>query len=136
VQVGYSDHTLGIGVAVAAVCFGARVIEKHFTLDRNAPGPDHAASLEPDELSDMVAEIRRVEMALGDGVKRPMPCELDIIAVARRSLVTTRAIEAGERFSEDNLGVKRPGSGISGMDYYDWIGRVALRDYAADEEVS
>ena len=108
-QVGYSDHTVGIEVAVAAVALGATVIEKHVTLDRSLPGPDHRASLEPDEFRAMVRAIRNIEQALGDGVKRPSPSESKNLPIARKSLVATRFIRAGESSSAANLGAKRPG---------------------------
>ena len=134
VQVGYSDHTLGIEVPIAAVAMGATVIEKHFTLDRNLPGPDHRASLEPDELKAMVQAIRNIELALsGDGLKRPSPSESKNIEIARKSLVALVPIKAGEPFTEANLGVKRPGSGISPMRWDEFIGRPANRDYQVDE---
>jgi N,N'-diacetyllegionaminate synthase len=133
VQVGYSDHTLGIEVAVAAVALGAGVIEKHFTLDREMPGPDHKASLEPAELAAMVAAIRNVEQALGDGVKRPSASELPNRAVARKSLVAARAIRKGEPFSAANVAAKRPGTGLSPMKFDDVLGRPAPRDFLADE---
>ena len=134
VQVGYSDHTLGIEVPIAAVAMGATVIEKHFTLDRNLPGPDHRASLEPDELKAMVQAIRNIELALsGDGLKRPSPSESKNLEIARKSLVALVPIKAGEPFTEANLGVKRPGSGISPMRWDDFIGRPANRDYQVDE---
>ena len=110
--VGYSDHTLGIEIAIAAVALGAKVIEKHFTLDRGLPGPDHKASLEPDELKKMVKAIRNVEKALGSGVKRPTQSELKVMKVARRSLVATRDIRAGEVVKESDILIKRPGTGI------------------------
>ena len=134
VQVGYSDHTLGIEVPIAAVAMGATVIEKHFTLDRNLPGPDHRASLEPEELKAMVQAIRNIELALsGDGLKRPSASESKNIEIARKSLVALVPIKAGEPFTEANLGVKRPGSGISPMRWDEFIGRPANRDYQADE---
>lgn len=133
VQVGYSDHTLGIEVAIAAVARGASLIEKHFTLDRSLPGPDHRASLEPGELAAMVASIRNVEQALGDGVKRPGQGELRNVAAARKSLVAACDIRAGERFTEANLTVKRPGTGISPMQWDAVMGRTASRNFAADE---
>jgi N,N'-diacetyllegionaminate synthase len=133
VEVGYSDHTQGIEIPVAAVALGARVIEKHFTLDRTLPGPDHQASLEPHELKAMVDAIRNVEVALGDGVKRPSPSELKNKPIARKSLVAIRAIRAGESFSADNIGTKRPGTGISPMRWDEVIGRIALRDFYVDE---
>ncbi len=133
VAVGYSDHTSGIEVAIAAVAMGATVIEKHFTLDRNLPGPDHQASLEPAELKAMVSAIRNVEVALGDGVKRLTPSEARNKPVARKSLVASQAIKAGERFSAQNLTAKRPGTGISPMRWDEVIGRVAGHDFSADE---
>jgi N,N'-diacetyllegionaminate synthase len=133
VAVGYSDHTLGIEVPVAAVALGATVIEKHFTLDRNLPGPDQKASLEPDELKAMVVAIRNIEQALGDGVKRPSASEAKNKPIARKSLVAACAIRAGESFTEQNLAAKRPGSGISPMRWDEVIGRKAPRDFAADE---
>lgn len=133
VEVGYSDHTLGIEVSIAAVALGATVIEKHFTLDRNLPGPDHKASLEPDELNSMVTQIRNIEQVLGDGVKRPMPSELDNIDLVRRSIVARCSIRQGEIFSELNLSTKRPGTGISPMDWDRLIGSKASRDFEADE---
>lgn len=133
VDVGYSDHTQGIEVSVAAVALGARVIEKHFTLDCSLPGPDHRASLPPEQLHTMVQAIRHVEMALGDGNKRPSGAEVKNKAVARKSIVAARAIRAGELFSADNLAVKRPGNGLSPMRWDEVIGSLAGRDYAADE---
>jgi N,N'-diacetyllegionaminate synthase len=135
VPVGYSDHTQGIEVPIAAVTLGATVIEKHFTLDRSLPGPDHQASLEPGELRAMVRAIRNIERALGDGIKRPSPSEAKNIAIARKSLVAARPIRAGECFSADNLTVKRPGTGVSPMSWDDYIGRVSPRDYAEDEPI-
>ncbi|MGO4551576.1 N-acetylneuraminate synthase [Lysobacter sp. 2RAF19] len=133
VEVGYSDHTLGIEIPIAAVALGATVIEKHFTLDRGLPGPDHRASLEPTEFEAMVRGIRNVERALGDGLKRPSASELENRAIARKSLVASRPIQAGERFSADNLTAKRPGTGISPMRWDEVIGRAAPRDFAPDE---
>lgn len=133
VEVGYSDHTLGTEVSIAAVALGASVIEKHFTLDRKLPGPDHKASLEPDELNSMVTQIRNIEKALGDGVKRPMPSELENIDLVRRSIVAKSSIKKGEIFSELNLSVKRPGTGISPMDWDRLIGGKAIRDFDVDE---
>jgi N,N'-diacetyllegionaminate synthase len=133
VAVGYSDHTCGIEVAVAAVALGATVIEKHLTLDRALPGPDHKASLEPLELKAMVTAIRNVEMALGDGIKRPTRSEAKNIPVARKSLVAARAIRAGEIFDSRNVTVKRPGTGLSPMRWDEVIGRRARRDFGADE---
>ena len=133
--VGYSDHTMGIVVPIAAAALGAVVIEKHFTLDRSLPGPDHQASLTPGELSEMVAGIMAVRVSLGNGTKAPAVSELKNRIPARRSLVAACNIRAGEIFSEKNLTLKRPGGGHSGMDYWQWIGRTADRDYAADEMV-
>ena len=133
VAVGYSDHTLGIEVPIAAVALGATVIEKHFTLDRNLPGPDHRASLEPEELKTMVSAIRNIERALGDGIKRPRPSEVKNVLIARKSIVASREIRTGERLNSDNLTVKRPGIGISPMRWDEVLGRVASRDFSEDE---
>ncbi|MDP3651333.1 MAG: N-acetylneuraminate synthase [Rhodoferax sp.] len=133
VAVGYSDHTPGIEVAVAAVAMGATVIEKHFTLDRNLPGPDHKASLEPEELKAMVAAIRNIELALGDGIKRLTPSEARNKPVARKSLVARQAIKAGEAFSAQNITTKRPGTGVSPMRWDEVMGHTASRDFVADE---
>jgi N-acetylneuraminate synthase len=133
--VGYSDHTLGIDVAIAAVARGATVIEKHVTLDRALPGPDHAASLEPSELARLVQGIRTVESALGGSAKWPAPEELPNRALARRSLVVTRPVSRGETFTPDLLGAKRPGTGRSPLDYWSVLGQVASRDYAIDEAI-
>jgi N,N'-diacetyllegionaminate synthase len=135
VAVGYSDHTLGIEVAVAAVALGASVIEKHFTLDRSLPGPDHRASLEPLELAAMVAAIRNIEQALGDGIKRMSPSEAQNLAVARKSIVAACAIRAGEQFSAANLAIKRPGNGLSPMRWDELIGRRARRDFVPNEPI-
>ena len=135
VPVGYSDHTIGIEVPVAAVALGAVLIEKHFTLDRSLPGPDHRASLVPEELAVMVSAVRNIEKALGDGHKRPSKSELENRDVARKSIVTSRPVKKGEWFSENNLTVKRPGTGRSPMQWDSVIGTVALRDYGADEQV-
>lgn len=133
VEVGYSDHTPGIEVAIAAVALGATVIEKHFTMDRSLPGPDHKASLEPAELVAMVAAIRNIEVALGDGIKRPTAGEIKNKPIARKSIVASRDIRVGEVFAEDNLTVKRPGIGISPMRWDEVLGRPSTRNYAADE---
>ena len=133
VKVGYSDHTLGIGIPIAAVAMGATVIEKHFTLDCNLPGPDHAASLEPDELKSMVNAIRNIEKAMGHGIKKPSSSEKKNIPIARKSIVAKTSITIGEIFSEDNLAVKRPGSGISPMEWENVIGKVSEKSYAADD---
>jgi N-acetylneuraminate synthase len=131
--VGFSDHSRGIHVAAAAVALGATVIEKHLTLDRNLPGPDHRASIEPDELAAMIANIREVEASLGDGRKIPAPEEIANRSVARRSLVATSAIRGGDLFTERNLGVKRPGDGIPPIEYWSYLGKKADRDYRANE---
>lgn len=133
VSVGYSDHTLGIEIPVAAVALGACLIEKHFTLDRRLPGPDHQASLEPEQLKAMVLAIRNVEAALGDGVKVPKAVEKMNMTVARKSIVASRPIKAGEFFSESNLAVKRPGTGISPMRWDEVLKHRASRDFLADE---
>lgn len=133
VKVGYSDHTPGIEVPTAAVALGASIIEKHFTLDKNLPGPDHKASLEPLELQAMVKAIRNIEIALGDGIKRPSVNEQKNMQVARKSLVALTDIKKGENFSEQNLTVKRPGLGISPMRWNEIIGQPAKKDYQADE---
>jgi N-acetylneuraminate synthase len=133
--VGYSDHTLGISVPVAAVALGATAIEKHFTLDKSMEGPDHKASLEPDELALMVRSIREVEAALGDGIKEPTASELKNRVVARKSIVASRAVRAGEIFTENNLAVKRPGTGVSPMLWDAVLGTPARRGYAPDEEI-
>ena len=132
VRTGYSDHTPGTEVAVAAAALGAAVIEKHFTLSRQLEGPDHKASLEPLELADMIRQIRSVESALGDGVKRVAPSEEPNIEVARKSIVAARAIRKGETLDESNLAVKRPGNGLSPMKWDFVCGTRALRDYEAD----
>lgn len=132
-KVGYSDHTKGIEVPVAAVTLGACVIEKHFTLDKNMPGPDHKASLEPDELGRMVKNIRNIEIALGDGVKRVSESERKNIAIARKSIVARRNIQEGEILTEENLAVKRPGTGINPMQWMEVLGTRAVRDFKEDE---
>ena len=131
--VGYSDHTEGIAVPIAAVARGAVVIEKHFTLDRTLPGPDHKASLEPGELKQMVAAIRVVEQGLGSGRKHPTPSELKNMAVARKSLVAACTIRSGELFTEENLAVKRPGNGLSPMKYWELLNRRSGKDFIGDE---
>lgn len=132
-RVGYSDHTLGIEVPVAAVAIGAEVIEKHFTLDKTLPGPDHVASLEPAELKAMVSAIRHTEAALGSGRKEVSRSERKNIAIARKSIIAARPISKGERFSHDNLTVKRPGNGISPMLWDTVVGLEAPRDFEPDE---
>lgn len=134
-RVGYSDHTNGIEVPIAAVAMGACVIEKHFTLDRNMEGPDHKASLEPNELKKMVGSIRNIESALGSGHKVVSLSEKKNIEIARKSIVAARDIAKGEILSENNLTVKRPGNGISPMRWNDVIGTVAVRDFSEDEVI-
>jgi N,N'-diacetyllegionaminate synthase len=134
--VGYSDHTPGIDIAIAAVALGAEVIEKHFTLDCALPGPDHAASLEPDELRNMVAAIRHVESALGTGVKSPAPCELANMSVARKSLVAARSLAAGHKLATADLRVKRPGNGLAPKYLPQLIGRTLRASVVEDEVIS
>lgn len=133
VNIGYSDHTIGIEVPIAAVALGATVIEKHFTLDRNMEGPDHKASLEPDELKAMVDSIRHIESALGDGVKQPAESEIKNMTIVRKSIIARKSIKAGEVFTEENLSSKRPGDGISPMRWFDVIGKIAKRDFKEDD---
>lgn len=132
VKVGYSDHTLGIEIPVAVAALGASVIEKHFTLDKSMPGPDHRASLSPEELKEMVKAVRNIEKALGDGVKRTSPSEAKNMYVARRSIVAARDINKGEIFSEENISAKRPSTGMSPMLWDSVIGMVASRDFKKD----
>lgn len=133
VNVGYSDHTLGGEIAIAAVALGAKVIEKHFTIDRNLKGPDHKASLEPQELNQMIRSIRNIEKAIGDGFKRPSNSEIKNKLIVRKSLVASKFIKAGELFSEDNITSKRPGTGISPMDLNNIIGKSAKKNFEADD---
>jgi len=133
VAYGYSDHTLGIEVDIAAVAIGASCIEKHFTLDKTMEGPDHKASLEPDELKAMVKAIRNIEVALGSSIKKPSPSEKPNIEVARKSIVASQPIKKGEILSEENLAIKRPGNGINPMRWDELIGSVARKDYDVDE---
>lgn len=132
-SIGYSDHTGGIEISIAAVAMGATIIEKHFTLDRSMDGPDHQASLEPDELKAMVRAIRNVEMSIGSNEKQPVESEKKNIAVARKSIVANCPITKGEVFTEENLAVKRPGNGISPMKWYEVIGQSAKRNFEEDE---
>ncbi len=132
-EIGYSDHTEGIEVAIAAVAMGASVIEKHFTLDKNMKGPDHKASLEPKELTSMVTAIRNIELALGNGVKEPLPIEMENRKVARKSIVAKKDILINEILTEDNLTVKRPGIGLSPMFWNDAIGSKSIRTFKKDE---
>jgi N-acetylneuraminate synthase len=134
--VGYSDHTPGIEIAIAAVALGAEVIEKHFTLDRSLPGPDHAASLEPVELQQMVSAIRHVEAALGNGIKAPAPCELPNISVARKSVVAARSLSAGHQLATGDLDIKRPGNGLAPKFLSALIGRTLRAGVAKDEIIS
>lgn len=133
VKIGYSDHTRGIEVPVAAVGMGASVIEKHFTLDRNMEGPDHKASLEPDELKMMVTMIRNVEKSLGNGIKKPVEAEIPNRDIARKSIVAKRDIKKGEVLDQDNITTKRPGNGINPMEWENIIGSTAVRDFQEDE---
>lgn len=132
-EVGYSDHTQGIDIPIAAVALGATVIEKHFTLDKNMEGPDHRASLEPSELKDMIDSIRRVQLALGNGEKLPTLSEEKNMKVARKSIVAKKKIKCGEEFTEANISVKRPGNGISPMKWFNVLGNQANRDFEKDE---
>lgn len=134
--VGYSDHTVGIEVPVAAVAMGAQIIEKHFTLDKSLPGPDHRASLDPAELASMVRAIRNIELALGSAVKTPSPSETPNIEIARKSIVAARDIKAGETFTEENITVKRPGGGLSPMLWDTVLGQVATRDFKYDSLIT
>jgi len=136
-EIGYSDHTLGIEVPIAAVALGASIIEKHFTLDKTMTGPDHRASLEPDELQAMVNAIRNIEKALsGSGAKEVSPSEQKNIAIARKSIVATKEIHKGNIFTEENIGVKRPGTGISPMKWDEVIGKVSQQDFSEDELIT
>ena len=134
-KVGYSDHTNGIEIPIAAAAMGAVVIEKHFTLDRNMEGPDHKASLEPDELSKMVSSIRNIEKAMGDGMKKPSGSEIKNRDIVRKSIVASKEIKSGELFSEDNITAKRPGDGISPMHWYEVLGTEAIKDFKKDEKI-
>lgn len=133
--VGYSDHTAGIEADIAAAALGAVVIEKHFTLDKALPGPDHKASLSPEELTAMVAAVRKTELALGDGRKHVTESEAKNKPIARKSILAKRDIKKGETFTPENLTVKRPGDGISPMRWYDVLGKTAKRDFAEDEKI-
>jgi len=132
-EVGYSDHTQGIEIAIASVALGAKIIEKHFTLDKNMDGPDHKASLEPHELKAMVNSIRNIEKAFGDGIKKPSKSEINNIEIARKSIVAKTKINKGEIFSEKNITTKRPALGISPMKWDEIIGSIAQRNYEEDE---
>jgi N,N'-diacetyllegionaminate synthase len=133
VKVGYSDHTTGIEVPIAAVAMGATLIEKHFTLDRKLSGPDHKASLLPEELAQMVRAVRNIEVALGNGMKKPSPSEKKNIVIARKSIVAACPIAVGERYTKENLTVKRPGNGLSPMKWDDMIGKKAKKNYSKDD---
>ena len=133
--VGYSDHTPGIMVSVAAAARGAAIVEKHFTLDRTLPGPDHRASLEPSELKMLVKSIREVQQAMGSFIKEPAVGEIDNMPVARKSLTAACKINKGEKFTEQNLTVKRPGRGIPPTQYWEWIGKIAEKDYCEDSVI-
>jgi len=133
VPVGYSDHTIGIEVPIAAVAMGATIIEKHFTLDRSLPGPDHAASLEPEELKMMIEKIRNIEQVLGSGIKKPSPSEAKNIPIARKSIVAKLNIKEGDLFNENNITTKRPGLGLSPMEWNSVIGKKAKKDFKHDE---
>ncbi|WP_027937103.1 N-acetylneuraminate synthase [Anaeroarcus burkinensis] len=133
--VGFSDHTQGMAIAFAAVAKGASLVEKHFTLSRNLPGPDHKASLEPAELKMMVTGIRKVELALGKTMKVPVASELKNKAIARKSLVAAKDIRQGEKYTNENIAIKRPGDGVSPIYYWDWIGKMSDRDYKKDEKI-
>lgn len=133
IRVGYSDHTKGIEVPIAAVALGATVIEKHFTLDRSMDGPDHKASLEPDELLAMVKVIRNIEQALGNGIKKPSKSEAKNMSIARKSIVASKTIHVGEVLNSDNIAIKRPGNGISPMRWDEVIGTIASKNYDEDE---
>lgn len=136
IPVGYSDHALGNEIAIAAVALGAEIIEKHFTLDKNMDGPDHKASLEPEEFKEMVAAIRNVEMAMGDGIKKPAPCEIKNMAIARKSVVAARPIKKNEKITQASVTIKRPGNGIQPHDLVKIIGRRVKRDIEADEIIT
>jgi sialic acid synthase SpsE len=135
ISIGYSDHTLGIEVPIAAVALGAIVIEKHFTLDRNMPGPDHKASLEPTELKQMVSAIRNIEISLGSGIKQPSPSEMKNMAIARKSIHLGRDMKKGELIQEEDLVMKRPGDGISPMKMETVIGRKLLFDFPSEHKL-
>ena len=135
-QVGYSDHTLGLEASIAAVALGAKIIEKHFTLSRNQPGPDHAASLEPLELESLVRSIRETSVSLGEGIKAPQDCELENMVVARKSIVASEDIRKGDMLTEENITTKRPGNGISPMRWKEIIGTRASRAFRSDEMIT
>jgi len=134
-KTGYSDHSEGITVPIVASAMGATLIEKHFTLDKSLPGPDHKASLEPNELRDMVAAIRTVEQVMGNGVKGPMPSEIKNRQVARKSLVASENIKAGDQFSEQNVAIKRPGTGRSPVEYWDILESESTKNLQVDDQI-
>ena len=133
VEIGYSDHTLGIEIPIAAVALGATVIEKHFTLDKNLEGPDHVASLDPNELHEMVKAIRNIEKAIGNGKKKPSDSEISNIKIARKSIIAKKKIKKGDKFSENNLTTKRPGTGISPMKWDLYMGKISNQGYEKDD---
>jgi N,N'-diacetyllegionaminate synthase len=133
ISVGYSDHTCDVEVAIAAVALGATIIEKHFTLDKDLPGPDHQASLDPQQLKLMISQIKNVESCMGDGIKRPTASEAEILPIARKSIVAKRRIMKGEVLSEQNLATKRPGTGISAIYWDRFMGKLAYRNFEEDE---
>ena len=133
VSIGYSDHTEGIEAALAAVAMGAKIVEKHITLNKNLPGPDHKASIMKKELKMMVSGIRKVETALGDGIKRVSPSEKKNIKIARNSIVASKNIKKGEKFTNKNLVMKRPGNGISPMKLFTVLGKIAKKNFVEDE---
>lgn len=135
VEIGYSDHTTGIEVSIAAAAMGAKVIEKHFTLDKNMDGPDHKASLEPSELKAMVKAIRNIEKAMGNGIKSPSKSEIKNLNIARKSIVANRFIKKGEKFTEENLTCKRSGDGLSPMKWEEVLGQLAIKDFKEDEMI-
>jgi N-acetylneuraminate synthase len=134
-SVGYSDHTVGCSISLAAVALGASIIEKHYTLDRNLPGPDHRASLEPDELAEMIRNIRMVEKAMGAPEKTCRPCEQKNKPIMRKSLIANKEIKKGDLLTDQNLMVKRPGDGVSPMQYWGYLGKTAEKDYEPDEQI-
>jgi len=133
IDVGYSDHSKGITVPIVATTLGATIIEKHFTIDRSLPGPDHKASLEPDELKDMIKGVRMVKEIMGDGLKIPMPSEVENKSVARKSLIAATDISIGDTFTSENLTAKRPGTGISPMLYWNYLGKKSKKNYELND---
>ena len=133
VRVGYSDHSEGIIASIVACSFGASIIEKHFTLDRNMKGPDHKASLEPEELKKMIEIIRKTGGIIGNGIKKPSLSETKNIEIVRKSIVTKKTITKGEVFSENNITTKRPATGLSPMNYWDLLGKISKKNYDEDE---